>query len=114
MPITWNGQKDDVVSVKRDDVPTVKAPVVYPDKLTGALRRATTRFNDRPDHHRHCFGVHCLTHPVLFPSQGDREFCLVQSFYTSSRWPYMLMCRQCADLLELVGDMGILTPHPLA
>jgi len=116
MPNVWNGIRvDEVKPQSRRDDPSVQASPanVTEDKITALLREATTQFYDKPEHHARCNDIHCRTHSRLFPAQ--RPYCLVRDYYASSLWPGLMMCRQCADLLKLLGEdrhFGTITVRP--
>jgi hypothetical protein len=105
MPTVWNGTRDDAAPVKpRWDDPSVqRSPAhVTEDRMTSILRKAQTEFWDKPDHHARCINIHCRMHHHLFPA--SREYCLTRDVYVSSLWPLLFMCRQCADLLKMIGE----------
>jgi hypothetical protein len=114
MPQTWqtNGtQKADEVKVDYKDVTPPRPAPQEEDKLTKALQKASARFENQPGHLPHCQGVHCTSHEVMFPRHGDH--CLTRTFFKSSKWPRLLMCHSCAEGLQNMKDMGLITAHTL-
>jgi hypothetical protein len=107
MPVITNGTNGvhkETVSVEYKEM---KAPAE--SKLVHLLQEASLRFRRQDGHSQTCRGMHCSTHPLIFPSQKNREYCIPYTAYKLESFPDALMCRLCADVVQTTGDAGMMT-----